>query len=72
MDVRMGRRSFKRKPGATVLTLHHTLKRTTKSKPVAERGSGALRGAVDTMMAVVKKGSTLHPLLREAEGLRGV
>jgi hypothetical protein len=44
---------------ATVLTLHHTVKRAGKGKPVTERGSGALRGAADTMMAVTKKGGTL-------------
>ncbi len=44
---------------ATVLTLHHTNKRTPRSGPATERGSSALRGAADTMMAVRKKGSTL-------------
>jgi hypothetical protein len=44
---------------ATVLTLHHTVKRTLKSKPPSERGSSALRGAADTMMAVAKKNTHL-------------
>ena len=54
-----GAQELQKKTGATVLTLHHSLKRQPRNKPVVERGSGALRGAVDTMMVVVKKGSTL-------------
>jgi hypothetical protein len=44
---------------AAVLTLHHTVKRAAKGKAAAERGSSALRGAADTMMAVRKTGNTL-------------
>ena len=47
------------KTKATVLTLHHTVKRTAKNKPAAERGSSALRGAADTMMAVTKNNNAL-------------
>ena len=54
-----GAQKLQKKTGATILTLHHSLKRQGKSKPIVERGSGALRGAVDTMMVVVKKGSNL-------------
>jgi hypothetical protein len=42
-----------------ILTLHHTVKRAGKNGSRSERGSSALRGAADTMMAVRKKGSTL-------------
>jgi hypothetical protein len=52
-------RRLQQETKATVLTLHHTVKRAAKNKAPAERGSSALRGAADTMMAVTKKGDTL-------------
>jgi hypothetical protein len=55
-----GSRQLQEKTGATVLALHHTVKRKSKNRPAAERGSSALRGAADTMLAIAKDGGYLN------------
>ena len=50
-----GARELQKATGATVLTLHHTTKRKAKGENATERGSSALRGAADTMIAISKR-----------------
>jgi hypothetical protein len=47
----LGLRQIQRRTGAAILLVHHSLK-----KGPEERGSSALRGAMDTMLAMEKKG----------------
>ena len=53
---------LKRETGATVMFLHHTGKKKSANAKSVERGSSALRAAVDVMIRVSKKGKlvTVH------------